>query len=54
MNQTEGLSGPQNLFEMALMPSRDNARMQVLCIDFWPWAVIACCNPLARATGLAR
>ena len=41
MNHTERLSGLQNLFEMALALSRDNAGMQVLCVDFLPWADIA-------------
>ena len=41
MNHTERLSGLQNLFEMAMALSRDNAGMQVLCVDFLPWADIA-------------
>ena len=41
MKPTERLSGLQSLFETALMLSRDNGGMQVLCADFLPWADIA-------------
>ena len=37
----ERLHGLQNIFEMALTLSRDNGDMQVLCVDFLPWADIA-------------
>lgn len=48
MNQTERLSGLQNLYEMALAISFDNDSANVLCVDFLPWAdiiVSACCPP---------
>lgn len=48
MNQTEHLSGLQNLYEMALAISFANDNANVLCVDFLPWAdiaVSACCPP---------
>lgn len=41
MNQTARLHDLQNTFELALAISRDNGDMQVLCVDFLPWADIA-------------
>ena len=41
MNPTERLSGLQSLFETALMLSRDNGGVPVLCENFLPWADIA-------------
>jgi hypothetical protein len=51
MNHTERLSGLQNLFEMALVLSGDNAGMQVLCVDFLPWADIAVTANCIDASG---
>lgn len=53
-NHTERLNGLQSQFETALMLSRDNADMQVLCVDFLPWADIAVtANGISRFTARA-